>query len=278
MRLNADEKTITGFGAEWSRFDQTGMSDDERLRYFDDYFSLVNWEQLPANLIAADIGCGSGRWASLVAAKVGHLHCVDASLDALHVATKNLCNQGNCSFHHASVGELPFAESELDFAYSLGVLHHVPDTSQAIRNIVRVLKPGSPLLLYLYYRFDNRPIWFQLLWRVSDLGRKVISRFTPRLREFTSEAIAVSIYWPLARLAKILEKMGISVGSVPLCAYRNSTLYTMRTDALDRFGTQLEQRFTKPEIREMMEAAGLERISFRDGVPYWCSIGFKPRL
>ena len=49
----------------------------------------------------------------------------------------------------------------------------------------------------------------------------------------------------------------------------------MRTDALDRFGTQLEQRFTKKQILEMMELAGLERINFSDAVPYWCAVGYK---
>ena len=49
----------------------------------------------------------------------------------------------------------------------------------------------------------------------------------------------------------------------------------MRTDALDRFGTQLEQRFTKKQIQEMMEVAWLDRIKFSDAVPYWCAVGYK---
>lgn len=275
MRPNADEKTVGGFGAEWSRFDQTGMSEGERRRYFDGYFSLVDWKQLPPDSVAADIGCGSGRWAIMAAERVGHLHCVDASAEALAVAKNNLCHLRNCSFHLASVGELPFTESALDFAYSLGVLHHVPDTIQAMRTVVRALKPGAPLLLYLYYRFDNRPAWFRYLWIASDQSRRVISRLPPRLRELTAEVIALLIYWPLSRLSKFGESLGFDVASVPLSAYRNSTFYTMRTDALDRFGTRLEQRFTRAEIKAMMEEAGLERVSFREGVPYWCSIGFK---
>jgi hypothetical protein len=49
----------------------------------------------------------------------------------------------------------------------------------------------------------------------------------------------------------------------------------MRTDALDRFGTKLEQRFTAAQIRQMMERAGLERITFSNSVPFWCAVGFK---
>ena len=47
----------------------------------------------------------------------------------------------------------------------------------------------------------------------------------------------------------------------------------MKTDALDRFGTRLEQRFTKSQIEHMMLDAGLERIEISE--PYWCAILYK---
>ena len=49
----------------------------------------------------------------------------------------------------------------------------------------------------------------------------------------------------------------------------------MKTDALDRFGTKLEQRFTKDEINEMMLSAGLINIKFSDKIPYWVAVGEK---
>ena len=49
----------------------------------------------------------------------------------------------------------------------------------------------------------------------------------------------------------------------------------MQTDALDRFGTRLEKRYTKFETKKMMETAGLERIVFSDNEPYWVAIGYK---
>jgi hypothetical protein len=48
----------------------------------------------------------------------------------------------------------------------------------------------------------------------------------------------------------------------------------MRTDARDRFGTRLEKRFTKEEVREMMERAGLTDIKFGDKV-FWTAVGIK---
>jgi hypothetical protein len=79
----------------------------------------------------------------------------------------------------------------------------------------------------------------------------------------------------MGRIAKILETCGIRSDSFPLSYYRDKTFYVMRTDALDRFGTRIEHRFTKPQIRTLMETAGLERIEFSDVRPYWCALGYK---
>jgi 2-polyprenyl-3-methyl-5-hydroxy-6-metoxy-1,4-benzoquinol methylase len=59
----------------------------------------------------------------------------------------------------------------MDFGYSLGVLHHVPDTNQGIRDCVSMLKPGAPFLLYLYYALDNRSLAYRFLWKTSDILR-----------------------------------------------------------------------------------------------------------
>jgi hypothetical protein len=97
------------------------------------------------------------------------------------------------------------------------------------------------------------------------------------VRFAASQVLAIAIYWPLSRLALVLEKLGMSVDSVPLAYYRDKSLYVLRTDALDRFGTRLEKRFTKTEVEQMMRSAGLERIIFSDKRPYWVAVGLKAR-
>jgi SAM-dependent methyltransferase len=274
---NIDEATVEGFGDEWARFDQSELPESERRLIFEKYFSEFPWEAIGTRAVGFDAGCGSGRWAALVAPRVGTLHAVDASAKALDVARRTLAGARNVSFHVASIDALPFADGSMDFGYSLGVLHHMPDTKAAIAACVKKLKPGAPLLLYLYYAFDNRPRWFRAVWRVSDLGRRAISRMPYGLRFATSQAIAASVYWPLARSARLLERVGVPVDGLPLSFYRQRSFYVMRTDALDRFGTRLEQRFTRDEIRSMMTVAGLERITFREGDPYWCAVGYKAK-
>lgn len=271
-RANVDPAVVKSFGEEWQRFDQRGLPEEERASIFHAYFAVFPWERLPESPVGFDAGCGSGRWAMLVAPRVGHLHCVDPSA-ALDVAARSLAGFGNCSFHRTTVDDLPFADGSMDFGYSLGVLHHVPDTGRALASCVAKLKKGAPFLVYLYYALDNQPIWFRAIWRTTDLVRVILSRLPAPLKFFSTQVIAAVVYWPLARTARLLEKCGLPVHSVPLSAYRNLSFYSMRTDALDRFGTSLERRFTRVEVQAMMERAGLENIRISDGPPYWCAVG-----
>lgn len=271
---NIDEYTVEGFGDEWERFDQESLSKEERQRLFDEYFCIFPLDSLPSNAVGFDLGCGSGRWAKLVAPRVGRLHCIDPS-SAIEVAKRNLADNSNCEFHHADVDTMSLADGSMDFGYSLGVLHHIPDTEKAMVACVKKLKTGAPFLVYLYYAFDNRPTWFRGIWKASEIIRSRVSRFPHGLRYFVSQIIAGVVYMPLAKTAYVLEKIGLNVSNIPLSAYRKCSFYRMRTDALDRFGTRLENRFTKSEIKKMMEVAGLEGIVFSNNVPYYCAVGIR---
>ena len=171
------------------------------------------------------------------------------------------------------VDEIPFADHSMDFGCSFGVLHHIPDTSAALAACVTKHKLGASFLLYLYYSFGNRPTWFCLLWKASELIRVPVFRMPHSLLYIMSQIIAALIYWPLARIAKSAEFPNFDVQNFSLPIYRNRGIYVMRTDALDRFGTRLGQRFSKIEIQQAMEAAGLERIFFSEKSSFWCAVG-----
>ena len=280
MSNKKDQKTVDGFGDEWERFDQSHLSEDEYQDLFSRYFSIFPWGELPENSSGFDMGCGSGRWAKLLAPRVGTLHCIDPS-SALDVARRNLADEPNCHFHAKGVAEEILPNGSQDFGVSLGVLHHVPDTAAGIKACVNMLKPGAPFLLYLYYALENRPFWFRSIWAATNVFRLIISKLPHKLRYIVSQVIAVFTYWPLARLAYLFESWGASKSFVdvfPLSNYRALSFYTMRTDALDRFGTRLEQRFTKNQIRIMMQDAGLTKISFSEENPYWVAVGYREKL
>lgn len=274
---NIDTSTVNSFGEEWARFDQADLSLSEYRKIFEAYFGIFPFDELPANAKGFDMGCGSGRWARGVAPRVCQLNCIDPASSALKVAERGLRDVDNVKFYHAGVDDAPLAPESQDFGYSLGVLHHIPDTKAAMAACTALLKPGAPFLVYLYYRFDNRPAWFRALWHSSDVVRRLISRSPRSLKPVLTDILASIVYWPLARGAKLVERLGLDPSPLPLSYYRDHSFYTMRTDSRDRFGTPLEQRFTRNEIETMMRACGLTDICFSDAEPYWVACGRKIR-
>ena len=144
-----------------------------------------------------------------------------------------------------------------------------------MRSCVSLLKPGAPLLLYLYYAFDNRPKWFRLLWKLSNIVRLLICSLPLNSGHFFTDIIAAFVYFPLARFAALAQFLKLNVDAFPLSTYMHCSFYTMRTDSRDRFGTPLERRFTHAQITSMLTNAGLVDLKFSCNAPYLCVVGFR---
>jgi ubiquinone/menaquinone biosynthesis C-methylase UbiE len=251
------------------------LSETEKQAIFQDYFAIFPFQDLPETASGYDMGCGSGRWATLVAPRVASLCCIDASPEALAVAKGNLCEFTNVEYVTASVGQVDLPDGSFDFGYSLGVLHHVPDTQAAIASCAKLLKPGAPFLLYLYYALEHKPGWYKMIWKTSELFRTVVNKMPSPLKAASANALAASLYWPLARASHVFHLMGFDVENFPLSYYKDKSFYTMRTDARDRFGTPLEKRFTQAEIADMLGSAGFNRVRFSEHRPYWVALAYK---
>lgn len=271
---NFDDNTVESFGAEWKRFDQTNLRHEELQAIFEDYFDIVPAVAFNNESMVADIGCGSGRWASIIAPKVGKLICFEPS-NALEIAKANLEKYKNVELKKSRVDELNDYFESFDFIYSLGVVHHIPDTPKAIVDCVKTVKPGGYCLFYIYYALDNRPFWFRGIWRLSNIIRKFVSTRSDLSKNLLCDLIAFTVYLPLKLINSIVNFFGIEFRNIPLSYYSDKSILTLRTDARDRFGTPLEQRFNKNQIQKMLVEAGLKEIKFSDKEPYWCVIGKK---
>ncbi len=272
---NLDPRVVEGFGDEWSRFDNNRLSIGELREMFDLYTADFPWEDLPDDAIGFDAGCGSGRWARFVAPRVGLLHCIDASEAALGVAKAALADSENVEFHLEDLSSMELEDASCDFGYALGVLHHIPDTEVATATCVSKLKPGAPFLVYLYHDLGESGWLNRRMLSGVTVARFVVARLPLVLRAFVADVLAVVVYWPLARLAALFERRGGDPSSMPLFQYRNRTFYVMRNDALDRFGTRLEKRYSREQVRALLEGAGLERVTFSKGPPWWVAIGWR---
>ena len=270
----SNNKIIDDFGDEWSNFNQEKLNKKEQKNIFNDYFSIFPIDKIKANSVGADFGCGSGRWSELIYKKTKLFYCLEPS-KAIEVARFKLKKARNITFLNETIEECSIKNSSLDFAISLGVLHHVENTELCLEIIYNKLKNNSPLLLYLYSNLENRNKLYFFIWKLSDLLRKVISILPFRIKLIICYVISVCIYLPLSFLSKVLEKLKINTKNIPLSYYKDKSFYTMRTDTLDRFGTRLEKRFSKNDINKMLKNTGFKNINFSNNAPYWCVCCYK---
>ena len=270
---NLDQEVINSFGHEWAAFDYAESVNDEALdKQFLAYCAPIDLQQFNANsAVAADFGAGSGRWVSRLLPHFSLVYALEPSDGAIKVLRNKFTNETRMKILQETVGANSIPAESLDLAMSLGVLHHIPDTGLAIKDVASKIKRGGVFLCYLYYKLDNKPVYYRGLFWASNSLRWVISRLPYAIRRLIAQVIAGAVYLPLARIAKLLENLGKDVSNFPLHHYANMPFVMLQNDALDRFGIRLEQRFSKKEINEMLSDAGfdLSTLKFSTIEPFY---------
>ncbi|HEU4719005.1 MAG TPA: class I SAM-dependent methyltransferase [Bacteroidia bacterium] len=265
--INADSPTVKSFGDEWNRF--SSFTEEEIQRAGEQYFDIVTEEMVNKDTVALDIGCGSGRWSKFLSPRVKFIEAVDPG-EAVHAAVTLTKNCGNIRITQAGYRNIPFEKGSFGFVFSLGVVHHLPDTAGAVQEAASLVKKNGWLLLYIYYNLDNRGALYRLLFGLSSVMRRIISRFPRGLKFFVCELIAIFVYGPFVLCARFLKLFGgHSWKKIPLSYYADKPWKVIRNDSLDRFGTPLEKRFSREEIEKMLLDAGMDDIRFSENEPYW---------
>jgi 2-polyprenyl-3-methyl-5-hydroxy-6-metoxy-1,4-benzoquinol methylase len=143
-RLVESEKYAKSFGYEWKRFSRTQLDSASGTTRSRDAFlekTGLSLEQLQGKTVL-DVGCGMGRFAEIVARAGARVVGIDLS-SAVDAAAENLSSFENAAIVQADVFSLPFARESFDVIYSIGVLHHTPDTREAFLKLAFHLKPGG---------------------------------------------------------------------------------------------------------------------------------------
>ncbi len=126
-----------------------GQWDEIRAGYFTEHMrdAAIAKAGLAPGAIVADVGTGTGFVAAGLAPRAGKVYGFDASAAMLAVARRNLAAFSNVELQEAPGDHLPLPEAILDGVFANMYLHHAPEPAAAIREMVRVLKPGGILCL-----------------------------------------------------------------------------------------------------------------------------------
>jgi 2-polyprenyl-3-methyl-5-hydroxy-6-metoxy-1,4-benzoquinol methylase/uncharacterized protein YbaR (Trm112 family) len=193
---NHDEtqaETALSFGYEWHRFPEMY---EEWEKQFLDYMQPHAADFFPGKKIL-DAGCGNGRFAYYAAKYGAEVWAIDLG-PAVEVAKRNTASR-NVHVVQADLHNPPFALESFDFIYSIGVLHHLPDPEAAFQNLLRFLKPGGVVQIYLYWKPERQPIKAAMLSGIAA-ARKVTTRLphaAVHVLAYPTAAVAFAFFvWP----------------------------------------------------------------------------------
>jgi SAM-dependent methyltransferase len=259
-------RTRESFGYEWTYFKDWKPSGQT----FGDYFSNFDLAWLRGRTVL-DAGCGMGRHARQIAPFAETVVAVDFS-SAINEAARNVSDLPNVQCVQGDVTRLPVPDNAFDFVFSMGVLHHIADTTGTLRGLVRALKPGGRVRLYLYWKRSGLA---GALLSLVAFARKFTTRLPFPLLRLLCWLLSVGLMIVVILPYRLLITLGMDVKDTwPLAIYVKYPFTVLYNDQFDRFSAPIEKRYSEAEVRALLQSVGLRdiRVHSRYG---WIGDGVK---
>jgi SAM-dependent methyltransferase len=266
--MNRPNQTIKDFGEQWLRYsDNEGFYGSLEL-FSDILFPFLKPEEIKGSRVA-EIGSGTGRIVNmLLEAGARHVIALEPS-DASEVLCKNVREPERVTCLKMTGDRLP-AYGNLDFVFSIGVLHHIPDPAPVVKAAFKALRPGGNFLAWLYGREGNE-LYLSFV--------KPLRRLTMHFPHFLLVSLVEVMYWPLVLYIKLCQ-----IFPLPLQGYVRSVFQKMsrekrRLIIYDQLNPSFSKYFTKFEAEKLLVEGGFNnvRIHHRHGYS-WTVIGTKPAV
>lgn len=197
------QATAENFGWQWQHFTET---DERYAEQFLGWIAPVTREFF-RDKVVLEGGCGKGRHTQL-AAQWGAREVIGIDLseavETAYAATRSL---PNAHVIQADIYRLPLAR-KFDYAFSVGVLHHLPNPRQGFFSLASKVKPGGHVSAWIYGAENNE--WIVRL--VNPVREKITSRIDQRALLQLSKIPAAGIFLATKLIYGPLNRRGSTLG------------------------------------------------------------------
>lgn len=201
-RTEESLRTASAFGWEWQAFSRI---DDHHEQQFLDWIAPARPEAFHGRIVLEG-GCGKGRHTRL-AARYGAAAVIGVDLsDAVDVAFDNTRDEAAAHIVQADLLKLPLRQASCDYAFSVGVLHHLPDPTAGFRALASKVRPGGAVSVWVYGAENNG--WISHI--VSPIRAGITSRLPPRVLHAVSFAVAVPLWLALYAAYRPARRPGLA--------------------------------------------------------------------
>ena len=212
--------------------------------------------------LVLDVGVGAGRYADVVEKAGGEVIGIDISY-AVDAAFENLGLRENVHLIQADVFSLPLRGAVFDYVYSIGVLHHTPDTKSAFLRLPPLLKSGGKVAIWVYSAYYWPP--GSIRETANQIWRKVEAYLPQRLLY-----ALCYVTLPLFLLDKIPLRRQLFHLALPglyhLCppSSHDKDLKTRILDTFDWYSPKYQWKHTYPEVFQWFREAEMAKIEVLD--------------
>ena len=286
-RFVPDAAYARSFSFEWQRWRRTQFDTASRQPCLSTF--LASTRRHPSDLkgnAVLDAGCGSGRYMDLLARTGAEVIGIDLS-QAIEVAQENLGHLTNCHFVQGDLTHPPFRPEAFDFIYSIGVLHHTPDTRAAFLALVPLINPGGEIALWVYALRRLSETFERFPDRINEV-LAVDSNFTiPPARQATVGRLAKKMDWVMETSNRMQRAVttrlptrwlyALCHAAIPLYyVFRLPVFYPLRLvtkvavdpdpewrvlNTFDWYSPRYQWKHTYGEVEAWFREAGLEQIT-----------------
>jgi SAM-dependent methyltransferase len=158
-RFVSDDRYSRSFSFQWNAHSLTQLDSFRGGRGSEDEF-VAKTGCTPSELkgkLVLDAGVGAGRYSEIVSRWGADVVGVDLSY-AVEAAYANLQDRPNVWIAQADIAQLPFRPASFDVIFSIGVLHHTPNTRDYFLKLVPLLKPGGLIAVWVYPKEGIYPV------------------------------------------------------------------------------------------------------------------------
>jgi SAM-dependent methyltransferase len=251
---SVSRRTAESFAYEWGHF---GDPRSEWRKNFDDYMQPHAAGSLSGQLIL-DVGAGSGRHSAQAARSGASVVAIDVGR-SIDVTRRNVPPE--VLTLQADAQNLPLARDAFDMVMSIGVLHHLANTAEAVSGLVPFVRPGGHLHIYLYWQPEIP--WHRTVLRAVTAARRVTTRMPFWLLHNLCYPLSVLLWLGFVlphRLLRLNPRTANLAEALPLGTYADYPFGVLVNDQFDRFSAPIEQRFTRDEVWSLLQSAGLKEI------------------
>jgi SAM-dependent methyltransferase len=260
------ERTIKDFGEQWLTY-RNNEGYYGSLKLFEDIVYPFLKPDAIKGCKVAEIGSGTGRIVNmLLKAGAKHVVALEPS-DAFEVLCQNVDPPEKVTCLHAPGEEMPHS-GDLDYIFSIGVLHHIQDPKPVVKAAYNALRPGGKFLVWLYGREGNR-LYLSFIHPLRIL--------TNHLPHFALISLVWVIYYPLMTYIELCRRFPFPLREYLLTVYEKMPPDKRRLIIYDQLNPAYSKYYTRFEAEKLLCEAKFEDIQIHHRHGYsWTIIGTKP--